>query len=92
MIYTCSNCFWRINERTNNKWGTPYKIKEPDDPSIGKYITYEHKAFCSGYCVNEWKCKKTKPKYVLKSSDWFEDEWKMERKINRPKRLKQKKI
>lgn len=92
MIYTCSNCLWRINERTINSKMKIYKIKADNDPSIGKYITYEHKAFCSAYCVEEWKCKKTKPKYVTGCADWYEEEWKIERKINRPKRLKRKKI
>jgi len=69
-----------------------YKIKKDDDPSIGKYISYDHKAFCSEYCVERWKEKKCKPKYLTGSADWYLELWKVERKINRPKRLKRKKI
>jgi hypothetical protein len=80
MIYTCSFCGWRINQR----YGRP-NIK-PED--IGKYILYDHKAFCSTSCVEQFSFLKTKPKYNIKQSDWHEDEWKKERKLNRPKRLK----
>lgn len=78
MIYTCSYCRWRINTRQHNI---------PLD-SIGTFIYHKHRSFCSKSCVDAFESLKTKPKYDDTSADWYEDEWKKNRKLTRPKRLK----
>ena len=82
MIYTCSFCHWRINQR--------YTKPELKPEEIGKYILHNHRAFCSKSCAEQFSFLKTKPKYIEKSADWDEDKWKRERKINRTKRIKTK--
>ena len=76
MIYRCWNCGWRINQRY-----TSYTDK------IGTHLLYDHVPFCSEYCIDLYKLLKTKPKESPKS-DWYEDEWKLKRKINRKKEVK----
>jgi hypothetical protein len=82
MIYNCAFCGWRINQRYNH----PELKKE----EVGKYLLHEHKPFCHEYCIEWYKCCKTKPIYPV--SDLYENgrwgDWKTERKINRPKRAK----
>jgi len=50
--------------------------------------------FCTKYCMNKWKVfrgNRKKPT-VAPISDWNENEWKKERKMKRPKRLKSKQM
>lgn len=80
MIYLCQTCGWRINERI--------KIKHTPGVEIGQHFLYAHKPFCSQWCIDEAK----KHPYILertrKPSDWDEPQWKIDRKLRRPKRPK----
>lgn len=53
MIYNCWNCGWAINKRYGNSDINP--------KDIGKYLLYNHKPFCSDYCIDCFKSLKTKP-------------------------------
>jgi len=53
MIYNCWNCGWSINKRYGNN--------EIDPKDVGKYLLYDHKTFCSDYCIDSFKSLKTKP-------------------------------
>jgi hypothetical protein len=87
MIYRCWGCGWRINERQSN-------MDQPEN--IGKHILYEHKPFCSDFCIRTYQNFKIKP-ITAPISNWDEIEtgqpgdinynpnWKTLRKINRKK-------
>lgn len=83
MIYLCQNCGWRINTRLCIKQRISNEPKE-----IGSHLLYCHKPFCSDWCIEEAK----KHPYILertvKPSDWNEPEWKINRKLRRGKRPK----
>lgn len=85
MIYKCWYCGNRINQRTANSKGVAYTVSR-DPSTIGIYLTYLHLPFCSDYCIEIFKQLPSQPD-MAPTSDWFEDEWKRERKMNR-KRLK----
>ena len=94
MIYICWNCGWRINERNQD-------VLE-NRQEIGKInCMYLHHPFCSEKCVEQYKYifKKSGDKNDASPADWNEQgwyiqgiysNWKIERKINRPKRQKRK--
>ena len=73
MIYNCWSCGWRINQRKNVK----------DIHDIGKYLLYNHKPFCSDYCIKEFKYKNNQTVDCAPISDWNEIgplNWKILRK------------
>jgi hypothetical protein len=92
MIHLCWNCGRRINERFNCRG--PVDI---DPQEVGKFLLFDHKTFCSQYCIGWWKerycgAKRRPLPKVAPIYDWnengIEGYWKQERKVGRvrPKR------
>lgn len=82
MIYLCTGCGWRINQRYPNTEGN--HLLEED---IGKHLLYKHRAFCSKGCIELAKRYPILLEREVIPSDWEENgiirEWKKDRKINR---------
>lgn len=92
MIYLCQNCGWRINQRYE-------RTIAPEN--VGKHLLYNHMAFCSEYCIESAKANPFVIKRQVRPSDWDEQgwtqngvysNWKIERKLNRPTRPKNRKL
>jgi len=91
MIYLCQTCGWSINSRYRNKNLKPEEI--------GKHLLYNNKPFCSNDCI---EIAKTKPYILLRQvqpADWDDENyklngmitnWRIQRKLNRVKRKKNK--
>lgn len=93
MIHLCQNCGWRINQRYNNSSISQEKI--------GTHLLYNHMAFCSESCIENAKENPIVLKRQVRPSDWDEQgwtqngvysNWKIERKINRNPRPKNRKL
>ena len=92
MIYLCQNCGWRINQRYDN---------DIAEGIVGKHLLYNHKAFCSEYCIEKAKGNPHILNRNVIPSDWNEQgrglngiygNWKTDRKINRQPRPKNRKL
>ena len=106
MIYLCQACGHRINQRTSyrSSWRPDEPLEKTGipDEEIGVHLIYKHKAFCSEYCIELAKSKPCILEREVIPYDFFErgdhnpdrpngiETWKTERKIRRPKRVKNK--
>ena len=88
MIYACYNCGWNINARTlKDKYGNV--TTDFTKTNVGEHMLYDHKAFCSEYCIEVFKMY-PKPRQPIQ--DFWENgewgDWKKERKIGRVRKPK----
>lgn len=92
IIHLCQTCGWRINQRYNRT------IAQED---VGKHLLYNHMAFCSEYCIEKAKEDPRILNLYIMPTDWNEQgwtengvysNWKIERKLNRSKRVKNRKL
>lgn len=100
MIYNCFACNRRINERKDYYNGILDSADGYDNmnnrESIGKHLLYNHKAFCSDYCIEIYKKHPRMQKQDPNISGWEGTcnnntiryiHWKDQRKIDRNKKL-----